>query len=354
MPNDADALRTDPGTRNGEVPRSKRVLVWDLAVRVFHWGLVAGIVVAWTTGGSGHRVHETVGFGITALLAFRIVWGFIGTRHARFRDFVTRPGTVLAYFKAHSRNHAPRHLGHNPAGGYMILALLGVIAVICATGVMQLTNRFYGIEWVEELHHYAAIALLVLVPLHVLGAIVASMMHSENLVAAMISGWKDFREGDVVRSGETRRERRRHRLAYIQFRARSRRGFATVVVMLAAGLSYGWYATMGRGTGEVANELTAAAAPPSKPVDQTSSVPPLATSQYHHHGWHGAGATEYPRFTPAKDGCAICRAGPIAVSELRCAAGCVVGIISGSIQRGPAWRRNCTHRGAVDLRRAAP
>lgn len=104
------------------------VIVWDLAVRVFH-----------------------------------AAWGFIGSRHARFRDFVRTPRTVLAYLRAQLASRSRRYIGHNPAGGYMILALLALISVICATGIMQLTNRYYGVEWVEMIHHFAANALLVLV-----------------------------------------------------------------------------------------------------------------------------------------------------------------------------------------------
>jgi cytochrome b len=169
----SEGTDSQPETTTAEhrVPITRRrVVVWDIAVRVFHWSLVAGIALAWSTGGTGSRIHEMMGYGVGALLIFRLLWGFVGPRHARFRDFVASPKHTIVYLKSHVSNRAPRHLGHNPAGGYMILALLADIAIICVTGFMQQTSRFYGIEWVEELHHMAANALLVLVPLHVLYA----------------------------------------------------------------------------------------------------------------------------------------------------------------------------------------
>ncbi len=235
------------------VPRrgQSRVLVWDVAIRLFHWLLVAGVVTAWTTGGSGYRIHEIVGGGITALVAFRIIWGLVGSRRARFCDFVESPGAVLGDINDVVHKRAARHVGHNPAGGYMILALLATITVICVTGIMQLTNTFFGVEWVEEVHHWAANALLVLVPLHVMGALLSSVMHQENLIAAMITGRKPLAvAGEIIIVDP--RLRRRRLLDHMDTRTRGRRGLAVLVMLLSGGLSSGWYVTQKRSAGEPA------------------------------------------------------------------------------------------------------
>lgn len=233
-------------TARATVPGGQRVLVWDRAVRLFHWLLVAGIVIAWISGGSGHRIHEVTGFGIAALVAFRLAWGVIGSPHARFGDFLVRPGTVLSYFHSHFTGHPARYIGHNPAGGYMIIALIAVILLICATGTMQLSNRFFGVDWVETLHHYAANALWGLVALHVTGAFVASRVHEENLVGAMITGWKPLAAEARSSSAAASRARRRLKLEHRMVRVASRRGAPALVACLACGFGYGWLATSGR------------------------------------------------------------------------------------------------------------
>lgn len=166
------------------------VRVWDAFVRIFHWSLVALFVVAFATGDEIERVHIAVGYTIAGLVTARIVWGFIGSRHARFKDFVRPRAETLSYMRQAVRGRAPRYIGHNPAGGLMTLALLAMIIAISVTGFMMTTDVFWGAEWVEDLHEGLVYATLGLIALHVVGVVVTSIEHRENLVRAMITGRK--------------------------------------------------------------------------------------------------------------------------------------------------------------------
>lgn len=182
-------LTTD--TMNSQPPsRARTVKVWDPFVRIFHWMLVAGFAAAWITGDEFGKLHEQVGYAIIGLIAARIVWGFVGTRHARFSSFAFGPRKVLAFLRQSVSLSAPRHLGHNPAGGAMVFLLLAMIAAICASGYAMTTDTFWGVEWVEEVHEAAVWITTGLVVLHVAGVILASVEHGENLVRAMITGRK--------------------------------------------------------------------------------------------------------------------------------------------------------------------
>jgi cytochrome b len=168
----------------------ERVRVWDPLVRIFHWSLVATVSVSWVTGGEIKQVHIASGYVVLGLVATRIVWGLIGTRHARFRDFIYGPRAILGFLRDTLRFRAQRYHGHNPAGGAMVLALLLVLSATCATGYMMTTDTFWGVEWVEKVHHFAASFLLVLIGFHIAGVAIASIEHRENLVKAMFTGWK--------------------------------------------------------------------------------------------------------------------------------------------------------------------
>lgn len=174
----------------GRVERPAEVRVWDLPVRIFHWSLAALFTAAWITADEWDRAHELLGYMVGGLVLFRVVWGFIGSRHARFSDFVRGPRTVLEYLGAMTRLRAPRHLGHNPAGGVMVIALLVSITAIVATGVMMTSDAFWGAEWVEDAHEIFVNLTLLLILLHVAGVVFASIEHGENLVRAMITGRK--------------------------------------------------------------------------------------------------------------------------------------------------------------------
>lgn len=180
------AYETDAG---GASPPA-RVKVWDPFVRIFHWGLVVLFLVAFATGDEIEWLHINAGYAIVALLVLRIVWGFAGSEHARFRDFVKRPGDVVGFLKATASLKAPRYLGHNPAGGYMVLALIGVISALCATGLLMDSDAFWGSKALEEIHEVLAYAAIGLIVLHVAGVAIASIEHRENLVRSMVTGWK--------------------------------------------------------------------------------------------------------------------------------------------------------------------
>jgi cytochrome b len=165
------------------------VRIWDPVVRLFHWSLVAAFTSAWVTGDEVKDLHELAGYAIMGLLAIRIVWGFVGTAHARFTDFVYRPSAVIGYLLDTLHLKARRYLGHNPAGGAMVLALIATLLTVCATGVtMAETN--WGTAWVEDVHEVAATLALVLVGFHLAGVLITSIEHRDNLVWAMITGRK--------------------------------------------------------------------------------------------------------------------------------------------------------------------
>ena len=174
----------------GGVTPPAAIKVWDPLVRVFHWSLATLFVTAYLTGEDGGQVHIAAGYAIAGLIALRIGWGFVGPRHARFSSFVQSPREVLAYLRDVARLRAPRYLGHNPAGGAMIIALLVMLGGTGITGYMTTTDAFWGAKWVEEVHETFAALTVGLVVLHVLGVFLSSLLHGENLVKSMITGWK--------------------------------------------------------------------------------------------------------------------------------------------------------------------
>lgn len=163
------------------------VTVWDPLVRIFHWSLVVGFAVAYLTGDEWDFAHEIVGYIVTTLIVIRVLWGFFGTRHARFRDFVSRPETTLAFVRDSLRFRAKRYLGHNPAGGAMVVALITVITGLCITGILLTIGAYREAKWLEEIHEVLANGALVLIGLHVLGVALASFEHRENLAKAMFT-----------------------------------------------------------------------------------------------------------------------------------------------------------------------
>jgi cytochrome b len=174
----------------GGVMPPATVRVWDPLVRILHWSLVALFAFAFVTADEWDSAHETAGYVIASLVAVRIIWGLLGPRHARFSDFVRGPSTVARFLKDSASIRAKRHVGHNPAGGAMVLALLFSIGVIAGTGFMMTTDRFWGVEWVEDAHELVVYGTLGLIALHVGGVIFASFEHRENLVRSMVTGRK--------------------------------------------------------------------------------------------------------------------------------------------------------------------
>lgn len=165
------------------------VRVWDIGLRLFHWSLVAMVAGAYLTEDL-RKIHRNLGYIVLALLAFRLVWGLIGSRHARFASFLPGPARLIGYLRDILRGREARYLGHNPAGAAMIVALLVTLGLIGATGYMMGMDRYFGKDWVEEAHEALANGLLVLIALHIGGVLLASYRHSENLIRAMVTGRK--------------------------------------------------------------------------------------------------------------------------------------------------------------------
>src|SRR5262245_50714224 len=120
----------------------QEIKVWDLLVRLLHWSLVAAVIGAWLTRDDEDPRHIWLGYTALTIVAIRLVWGFVGTRHARFSDFLRSPRATAAYLMTVIAHREPRHVGHNPLGGWMIVALLATIAGICITGWLYTTDRF--------------------------------------------------------------------------------------------------------------------------------------------------------------------------------------------------------------------
>jgi cytochrome b len=171
------------------------VKVWDPLVRLFHWSLAACIFGALLVE-EGDTAHRVLGYIALGLVASRVAWGFVGTRHARFRDWVRGPRAIRTYLRERIAGTSRRRLGHNPAAGAMMLGLLAGVAAVGVTGWMQTLDAFWGAAWLEDLHEVLAWSLLGLIGLHVLAALVESWHYRENLVAAMIHGRKRAPDAD--------------------------------------------------------------------------------------------------------------------------------------------------------------
>jgi cytochrome b len=169
---------------------TQRILVWDVPTRLFHWLLALSFAGAFLTAESERfrDIHVLLGYTFAGLIGFRLVWGLVGTRYARFKSFRFGFAELRGYLLS-LLTRSPRHyLGHNPAGAIAIFALLGLGIVVAVTGYAVYND--YGGEWIEELHEGSANAMLVVVFVHIAGAVVSSLLHRENLVRAMITGRK--------------------------------------------------------------------------------------------------------------------------------------------------------------------
>ena len=173
------------------------VRVWDLIVRSFHWTVVTGCVIDLAYQ-HGNWFHRGVGYVVAAAVSIRLVWGLIGRGHARVSAFIPGPAGLLGYLRLLSIRQEPRYIGHNPAGAVMILGLLGLLIMVSVTGWMMGLDRFFGNEVLEELHETSAIAILSLAIIHVLGAVVESIRHHENLIKSMVTGRKRAPAGSDI------------------------------------------------------------------------------------------------------------------------------------------------------------
>jgi cytochrome b len=166
------------------------IRVWDALVRVLHWSLVLSVATAWLTRHSPGRWHEWLGYAALAIVAIRFVWGFVGSRYARFSDFVTSGSATAAYARDVLAHREARYLGHNPLGGWMVLSLLVLVVLVGFTGWLYTTDRYWGIEWVEDTHETLSNILFLFVGFHIVGVVFTSLRHRENLVGAMLHGRK--------------------------------------------------------------------------------------------------------------------------------------------------------------------
>ena len=178
----------------------QKILVWDWPVRIGHWLMVGGFVLAWLTSESEtfRLLHVWAGGTVLAVAAFRLPWGLIGSRYARFAHFVRPPRAVASYLGSLLRLQPDRHVGHNPAGGWAIVALLG-LALLTGISGWATYNELAG-HWLEELHEGLASAMLTVVIVHVAGVVSGSLVHGENLVRAMLTGRKDGSQAEAIPS----------------------------------------------------------------------------------------------------------------------------------------------------------
>ncbi len=177
-----------------------RILVWDLPTRAFHWLLAASFLGAFATAESERYrdIHVVLGYTVLGLVAFRFLWGVVGTRYARFSSFPIAPLRVVRYLKSLFTRSPQHHIGHNPAGSLAIYAILALAVLAAATGYAAYHE--IGGERLAELHEGAANAMLGLILIHIAAVIVSSLVHRENLVAAMLNGYKNGRPSEGIRS----------------------------------------------------------------------------------------------------------------------------------------------------------
>jgi cytochrome b len=184
---------------------NEQIRVWDVPVRLFHWSLVLGFVLAYISAEVGILdAHVLIGYFLIALLVFRVLWGFIGTQYSRFRSFLFSPGETLAYVRSIRAGHPAHYYGHNPAGALMVFGLLALLVAIFVSGLVTLATVDYEgpllflanqvsddtSYFFRYAHDFFVDVALLLIPLHLLGVISGSIQHKENLARAMVTGMK--------------------------------------------------------------------------------------------------------------------------------------------------------------------
>ncbi len=203
----------------------EKIKVWDIAVRLFHWSLVVLFTVGYLSGEDESMLHIYSGYGVIALLVFRILWGFVGTKYARFSDFAYGPKAAIEYAKSMLSGNPIHYIGHNPLGGWMVFALLLSLAATTWSGLEAYGAEGHGPlagkestliksayahgderengnnkengngeheedEFWKETHEALSNLTLLLVFLHIAGVAVASFLHRENLARSMVTGYK--------------------------------------------------------------------------------------------------------------------------------------------------------------------
>lgn len=185
---------------NSRAAASRGILVWDAPVRIFHWLMVLCFAGAYLTAESDslRLVHVTLGYTMAGLVGFRLIWGIVGSRYARFSNFIRGPAAVIRYLRSLMSGHPERFVGHNPAGAVAIIALLGATLLLVATGWANYND--IGGDLTEELHEGVANAMLALVVIHVAAVLASSWLHRENLVGAMLHGHKAGAPAEGIRT----------------------------------------------------------------------------------------------------------------------------------------------------------
>ncbi|MDD5364359.1 MAG: cytochrome b/b6 domain-containing protein [Gallionellaceae bacterium] len=176
----------------------QRILVWDWPTRIGHWVMAIAFLIAYVTGESEEwrLVHVWAGGTLAGVVVFRLIWGLIGSRHARFFSFIRSPRAARDYLLGLLHGNTEHHTGHNPAGGYAILALLVLGLATAATGWPVYQD--IGGEWLGELHEGVVNAMLAVVLIHLAGVLVGSLAHRENLPRAMVTGYKLGRSEEAI------------------------------------------------------------------------------------------------------------------------------------------------------------
>lgn len=176
---------------------AQRIIVWDLATRIFHWSLVTSFFGAYLSADSDYRVlHVMFGYTILGLIGFRLLWGFVGPRYSRFKDFVRGPLAIFRYMKSLLSRHPEHYVGHNPAGAIAIVLLLFLGILVCASGLLSYDER-----WEDSLKSFHALLsnfMLAIVFVHIVAAIASGFLHHENLVLSMITGYKEGAAGQSI------------------------------------------------------------------------------------------------------------------------------------------------------------
>lgn len=212
-------FRTEaPDAPNTRAARQS-ILVWDAPIRIVHWLMVLCFAGAYLTAESEslRLVHVTLGYTMAGLVGFRLVWGAVGSRYARFSNFIRGPAAVIRYLRSLISGHPERYVGHNPAGALAIIALLGATLLLVATGWANYND--IGGNWTEEVHEGVANAMLALIVIHVAAVLVSSWLHRENLVGAMLHGHKAGAPAEGIRKSSR----------------------ALAAVLLAAVLAFWWW-----------------------------------------------------------------------------------------------------------------
>ena len=190
--------------QSGENTHPRPVPVWDFPTRLFHWLLVISVLVSYTTakmGGNAMPYHLISGYGILALLLFRVAWGFVGSRPSRFSAFVRGPATVVRYAAGLMDRRSPGYFGHNPLGGWSIIAMLLALLIQAATGLFANDDIFTEgplavyvskatSDWLTRIHRLNSGVIAMLVALHVMAVIFYLLVKRENLITPMITGVK--------------------------------------------------------------------------------------------------------------------------------------------------------------------